>query len=195
MPIFAVVLVLIILVVLYVVGIYNSLASMKTQIKASIQEIGNQLKRQASLIPNLESAAKSYLKHEQGIFELLAKARQSVTTASSNPSGKNVDAAIDKIQAVLPKLSVVMESNPDIKASETINKFMDELTDTSDKLMYARRSLIDLTQNYNAKLVTFPSNLIASSLGFKEEAGLVTPTSGAHLEVSEAETKDVKVNL
>jgi LemA protein len=72
---------------------------------------------------------------------------------------------------------------------------MAELRDTADKLTYARRALIDLTQNFNQKLVTFPSNLIAGLFGFKKQKGLATPMSGEHVEVSESETHDIKVDL
>lgn len=188
-------LILLALVVFYVIGVYNSLQTLKTQIQASIQEIGNQLKRQAGLIPNLEIAVKGQLKHEQGIYKMLTSARQSVAKAGESGSAKDIDQAIEKIQGLLPQIQVVVESNPELKANETITKFMDELTDTADKLSYARRSVIDLTQTFNQKLVVFPSNLIAKVLGFTSEAGLVTPTSGAHLEVSKAEQQDPKVNL
>ncbi len=188
-------LILLALVVFYVIGVYNSLQTLKTQIQASIQEIGNQLKRQAGLIPNLEVAVKGQLKHEQGIYKMLTSARQSVAKAGESGSAKDIDQAIEKIQGLLPQIQVVVESNPELKANETITKFMDELTDTADKLSYARRSVIDLTQTFNQKLVVFPSNLIAKVLGFTSEAGLVTPTSGAHLEVSKTEQQDPKVSL
>jgi len=96
---------------------------------------------------------------------------------------------------LIPQIQVVVESNPELKANETITKFMDELTDTADKLTYARRSVIDLSQSFNEKLVVFPSNLIAKLFGFKEEKGLMTSSSGAHLEVSSEEEKSPKVNL
>lgn len=195
MPIFFFLIIAAILVAVYVISLYNSLQSLKTQIKASIQEIGNQLKRQASLIPNLETSVKGYLKHEKGIFEALTEARKSVARADKSGEVKDIDQAIQKIQQAIPKIQVAVEDNPEIKADKTVTKFMNELTDTADKLMYARRSVIDLTQNYNVKLVTFPSNLVANMFGFKSEKGLATPTSGAHLEVSESETKDVKVDL
>lgn len=182
-------------IVMYVISIYNVLQRLKTQIKASIQEIGNQLKRQASLIPNLESSVKSYLKHEKGIYELIANARRSVTQADKTGSAKDIEKAIDNIQSMIPQIQVVVESNPELKADKTVTKFMDELTDTADKLTYARRSVIDLSQDYNEKLVMFPSNLIAGMFGFKEEKGLETPMSGSHVEVSAKETEDVKVNL
>ncbi|MFH1967088.1 MAG: LemA family protein [Patescibacteria group bacterium] len=181
--------------VVYAISIYNSLQQLKTQIVASIQEIGNQLKRQASLIPNLESSVKAYLQHEKGIFKLLTEARKSIDKADKSGSLKDIDQAVASLQSVLPQIQVVVESNPELKADKSVTKFMDELTDTADKLMYARRSLIDLSQSYNQKLVMFPSNLIANVFGFKPEIGLATAGTGSHMSVSQAETKDVKVDL
>ena len=182
-------------IIIYIISIYNDLQRLKTQIVASIQEIGNQLKRQASLIPNLQETVKGYLKHEKAVFKMLTDARKAAETAEKSGKDKDIEAAISKIQAAVPKLNVVMEDNPEMKADATVTKFMNELTDTADKLMYARRSVIDLSQTYNQKLVVFPSNLIANLFGFKPEKGLSTPTTGAHVEVSAAETKDVKVKL
>lgn len=181
--------------ILYVIGVFNSLQTLKTQIRASIQEIGNQLKRQAGLIPNLEVAVKGQLKHEQGIYKLLTDARTSVNKADASGSAKDIDQAVSKIQNLLPQIQVVVESNPELKANEAITKFMDELTDTADKLTYARRSVIDLSQDFNQKLVVFPSNLIANVFGFKEEKGIVTSETGAHMEVSTAEEQSPKVSL
>jgi LemA protein len=190
-----VILVLIAVLAFYVIGIYNGLQTLKTQIVASIQEIGNQLKRQASLIPNLESAVKGYMKHEKGIFEMLTAARTSSEKAARTGEGADVEKAISNLQSVIPQIQVLVESNPELKADTTVTNFMRELGDTADKLMYARRSLIDLSQSYNQKLMVFPSNIIAGMFGFKPEKGLETPMSGDHVAVSEAETKDVKVNL
>ena len=180
--------------VLYAVGVFNTLQRLKTQIAASIQEIGNQLKRQASLIPNLEASVKSYMKHESGIFKMLTDARLSAEKAQSG-NLNDIETAIEKMQSFIPQIKVLVEDNPELKADATVGKFMDELTNTADKLMYARRSLIDLTQSYNEKLVTFPSNIIANMFGFHAEKGLLTPVSGAHVEVSSNETQDVKVTL
>lgn len=179
----------------YVISIYNTLQRLKTQIVASIQEIGNQLKRQASLIPNLESSVKSYLKHEKGVYEMLTNARKSVEKADKSGNVNDINKAIDNIQNMIPQIQVVVESNPELKADKTVTKFMDELTDTADKLTYARRSVIDLSQSFNEKLVVFPSNIIAGLFGFKEEKGLATAMSGGHVEVSTDEMKDIKVNL
>lgn len=192
---FIIILIVLGAIALYVISIFNTLQRLKTQIVASIQEIGNQLKRQASLIPNLESAVKGYLKHEKGIFEMLTSARKAVALADKSGNAEDIDKAIAQVQSLVPQISVAVEDNPELKADTTVTKFMDELGDTADKLTYARRAVIDLSQNYNEKLVTFPSNIIATMFGFQAEKGLATPQTGAHIEVNEGETKDVKVNL
>jgi len=183
------------IIIIYVISIYNDLQKLKTQIVASIQEIGNQLKRQASLIPNLQETVKGYLKHEKSIFKMLTDARKAAEKAEKTGSSKDIDDAINQIQQAVPKLSIAVEDNPEMKADKSVAKFMNELTDTADKLTYARRSVIDLSQTYNQKLVIFPSNMIANMFGFKPEKGLATALTGSHVEVSAAETKDVKVEF
>lgn len=186
-----------VLIVLFFWGIsaYNFFVSTKTRIGASIQEIGNQLKRQSELIPNLEASAKGYLKHEKGIFNELTGARKAISSAVSSGDVNKMAAAGKMLSDVLPKIQVVVESNPEIKASEVVKNLMDELRDTSDKVMYARRILIDLTADYNVRLVTFPSNLIAGMFHFENLKGLETPLEGDELKVSEEETRTPKVNL
>lgn len=183
------------IILMYIIGVYNALQTLKTQIEASIQEIGNQLKRQANLIPNLEISVKSYLKHEKGIFQMLSDARKNAQKAETSGSSADLDKALSSLQAVIPQIQVAVEDNPEMKADGTVMKFMDELSDTADKLTYARRTVIDLSQSFNQKLVVFPSNIIAGMFGFKPEKGLETPSMGAHLSVSESETKDHKVSL
>lgn len=187
--------VIVIGITLYVIAVYNSLQQLKTQIRASIQEIGNQLKRQASLIPNLEVATKGYLKHEKDVFKMLTDARKKIAQAEKTGAASDVEKAIESVQAAIPSLNVAVESNPELKADKTITKFMDELTDTADKLMYSRRSVIDLSQAYNVKLVTFPSSVIANLFHFGPEKGLETAMSGPHLEVNTEEMKDTRVTL
>lgn len=182
-------------VVVYVISVYNGLQILKTQITASIQEIGNQLKRQAALIPNLQAAVKGHLKQEKDIFGMLTDARKSVEAAQESGSPKDLESAISKMSQVMPQMHILVESNPELKSDQTIGKFMAELTDTADKLMYARRAVIDLTQNYNQKLVVFPSNMVANLFGFTAEKGLETATSGAHLSVSAEEMKEPTVEL
>ncbi|NCN87443.1 MAG: LemA family protein [Candidatus Pacebacteria bacterium] len=182
-------------VIFYVVSIYNTLQQLKTQIEASIQEIGNQLKRQASLIPNLEAATKGHLKQEKEIFKMLTDARKKIARAEKTGNNSDIESAIESVQSMVPSISVAVESNPELKSDQTISKFMNELTDTADKLMYARRSIIDLSQAYNVKLVTFPTNIIANTFKFTKEKGLETAMTGKHVEVSTTEMEDIKVDL
>jgi len=186
---------ILVVIVGYAIVIYNNLQTIKTRIKASIQEIGNQLKRQTELIPNLVESVKGYIKHEKGIFTQLTDARKTITEAVKSGSTEKMVAAQELIQKALSSLKIIVESNPEIQASGIVNKLMDELRDTADKVMYARRTLIDLAADYNRILVTIPSNFVAKIFGFKPEKGLGAATEGAHLEVSSEETKAPKVKL
>ena len=165
-------LIIAIVLVLWLISTYNFFVSSKTRVGAAIQEIGNQLKRQSELIPNLESSAKGYLVHEKGIFNELTAARKAISSAVESGNLKKMADAGKMLSDVLPKIQVVVESNPEIKGSEVVTNLMDELRDTSDKVMYARRLLIDLTADYNVKLVSFPSSIIAGIFHFEHLKGL-----------------------
>ena len=184
-----------VLIVLYVGGVYNKLVTIKTRITASIQEIGNQLKRQADLIPNLQESVKGYLEHEKEIFEKIAEARKMVAGAIKGGGAQQLLDAGVKLQSALAPIRAVFESTPQLQAKAVVVKLMDELRDTADKVMYSRRTLIDLTADFNVALVTFPSNLIAQFFNFKKEPGLKMPEEGEHLEVSKEELKTPRVKL
>ena len=187
--------IIVFLVIFYIWSSYNQFVTMKTRIKASIQEIGNQLKRQANLIPNLVSSVKGYMKHEKKVFEDLTEARKAVVKAVS---GNDVQKLIDtgtRLQSALAPIRAVFESTPELKAAGPTSKLMDELRDTADKVMYSRRTLIDLTADFNIKFVTFPSRIVAMMFSFKQEKGLKTPSEGEHIEVKEGETKAPNVEL
>ncbi len=188
-------LIVLVLVVLWFASVYNFFVTAKTRIGAAVQEIGNQLKRQADLIPNLESSAKGYLSHEKDIFKMLTDARKAVSAASGSGNVQKMADAGEMFSKVLPKIQVVVESNPEFKGNEVVSSLMDELRDTADKIMYSRRLLIDLTADYNVRLVTFPTNFIAQMFHFEKMQGLITPTSGEFMSVSDADTKTPKVNL
>ena len=181
--------------VLWFISTYNFFVSSKARIKGAVQEIGNQLKRQAELIPNLEASVKGYLKHESGIFEKLTDARRAIASAVESGNAQKMADAGAKLAAVLPSLTIAVEDNPELKGSDVVGKLMDELRDTADKVMYARRLVIDLTADYNVRRVTMPSSLVANMFKFDELAGLITPSEGEHLKVTEAETKTPKVKI
>jgi len=184
-----------ILIALYVLAFFNRTKTALIHIGASVQEIGNQLKRQADLIPNIIQSAKAYLKHEKSIFEELTSARKFIDRANKTRSTKDLDISQKMISSALKSLHVVVESNPEIKASEVVKDLMSELRDTSDKLMYARRTLIDLSADYNVSIETFPGLLLAPIFGFKKEKGLQTPNEGEFIKVTKEETKTPKVDL
>jgi len=180
---------------IYIWQLYNSLITTKNHIKASIQEIGNQLKRQANLIPNLIKSVKGYMKQEKGIYKMITDARKLITEAAKSNDLDKIETAQKALQDSLGSIRVVLESNPELKSNEVVKNLMDELRDTSDKVMYSRRTLIDLSADYNIKISTVPNVWFVKLLGFKPEKGLGTPTNGEHLEVSTSETKAPKVDL
>jgi len=182
-------------IVLYVFLTYNKFVTTKTRIKASVQEIGNQLKRQSNLIPNLVESVKGYMKHEKEVFDKLTEARKAVTAALGTTDAQKMIDAGAMLQTALAPIRAVFESTPELQAAKPTVKLMDELRDTADKLMYARRTLIDLTADFNVMIMTIPSKFIASIFGFKQETGLKAPKEGEHLEVSAKETKAPKVKL
>ena len=180
---------------LYLTSLYNFFQTSLTRIKASVQEIGNQLKRQADLIPNLETSVKGYLTHEKDILAMLADARKSIGSASKSGDLSKQTTAAGMLGNILPRLAVIVESNPELKANTTVITLMEELRDTSDKVMYARRTLIDLSADYNVKVVTFPSNLVAGLFGFKEAVGLKVADMDRATSVTAEETKSPKISL
>lgn len=190
-----VIVVILLLILGWAVSTYNFFVSTKARIKASVQEIGNQLKRQADLIPNLESSVKGYLKHEKDIFKQLTDARRAVSKAADSGDVQKMADAGTQLAQVLPSLQIAVEDNPQFKGDTVVQNLMNELRDTADKVMYARRLVIDLTADYNVKRVTVPSNIIANIFKFEEQPGLITPEKGEHLSVSDAEMKAPKVDL
>ena len=105
----------IVLIAFYVLSVYNKFVKTKTRIKASIQEIGNQLKRQAELIPNLTSSVKGYMKHEKDIFNELAKARRAVMSALKSGAASKLVEAGSQMQAALAPIRAVFESTPELR--------------------------------------------------------------------------------
>ncbi len=187
--------IVVVLIGLYIFGFYNRLKTTQVRIGASIQEIGNQLKRQANLIPNLVESVKGYMAHEKGIFDDLVSARKTITEAVSTNDSKKIDDAQNLINRALGALKVIVESNPQIQASGLVTDLMNELRDTADKVMYARRTLIDLTADFNTAIETIPGVWLAPMFGFTKQKGLDTPVESDQLSVSEEEMKNPNVKL
>lgn len=182
-------------IVLYLVFFFNGLKTIEVQIGAAIQEIGNQLKRQSQLIPNLIESVKGYMSHEKGIFKDLTDARKMIDQAIASQDPKSIDAAQSLLTKTMGSLKVIAESNPQIMASNLVGNMMEELRDTADKIMYARRTFIDLSADFNVKITTIPGLWLAPLFGFQKKTGLETTDSKNITSVSEEETKNPEVKL
>lgn len=173
----------IVLVVVYLWSLYNGLVSLKTQIEEAWSQIDVQLKRRADLIPNLVEAVKGYAKHEKSIFLEVTKARSALMGAKS--LAKKAEAS-DMLTNALGKLIAVAENYPQLKANENFVQLQKELSDTEDKIAYARQYFNTTVLEYNTKIRVFPNSLVASSLGFSAKDFF-----GA----TDEERKSVKVNF
>lgn len=157
----------IVLAVVVVAGIamYNALVRLNVRTEEAWSDITVQLKRRADLIPNLINTVKGYAAHEKSVFEEVTAARASMLNAG-NP--KEAAAADNQLQTALKSIFAVAEAYPDLKASENFKHLQEELTDTEDKIQAARRFYNGSARDLNIKIQTFPTNLFAGMLGFKE---------------------------
>ncbi len=184
------------LILIYVLATYNNLQTLKLEIKKSLDQIGNILKRQASLITNLEDTVAGAAQHEKNLWSSFEKARRVVTEGvTKGITGNNVEGLMSGVAAFTGGMRSFGETNPEMKANANFIRMMDELVDAADKLLYARTQLIGLSQKYNTKLVVFPSNLVAKMFGFKEINIFQTPTEGTHVTVQEEELTDPRTKL
>ncbi len=192
---FTILVIIVAAVLIYFWSLYNHFVTIRTRIKASIQEIGNQLKRQADLIPNLVASVKGYMKHEKSIFKELTEARKQVVKVIDTGDTQKMIEAGTRLQNALMPIRAVFESTPQLQAAGPTGQLMEELRDTADKVMYSRRTLIDLTADYNIMLARFPSNLVGKMFRFKPEPGLKMPEEGESLTVKKEQLKTPKVEI
>jgi LemA protein len=174
---------ILVLILLYVWSLYNGLISLKTQIEEAWSQIDVQLKRRSDLIPNLISTVKGYAKHEKSIMDSVTRARASMLSAKSmNAKAK----ASEDLSGVLGKLLAIAENYPQLKANDSFIQLQKELSDTEDKVAYARQYYNNSVMEFNTKIRTFPNTLVNERLGFPEKEFF-----GA----TEEERKTVKVNF
>ncbi len=158
------------LVAVWLIAIYNGLVRGRNRVDESFSDIDVQLKRRYDLIPNLVEAVKGYMTHEQGTLVKLTEAR---TAAMSMHDNKNAtmqqkEAAENMLSGTLKTLFAVTENYPDLKASQNFLQLQDEISDTENKIQASRRFYNGNTRDFNIKVETFPTNLIAGQLGFKK---------------------------
>jgi LemA protein len=165
---------LVVVLALFVVGIYNRLVALRNRFKNAFAQIDVQLKRRYDLIPNLVETAKGYLKHERETLENVIKARNIAYTASQAAAADPANAAAVKsllgaesgLTGALSRLMAVSEAYPDLKANQNMMQLTEELTSTENKISFARQAYNDSVMVYNTTRETFPNVVFAPMFGF-----------------------------
>ncbi len=158
-----------IVLLIVIVGIvsYNRFVSQKQLIKDAWANIDTELRRRYDLIPNLVETVRGYASHERETFENVTRARAAATAATGSPAAQA--AAEGPLVAALRQLLAVAEAYPDLKANQNFLALQSELANTEDRLQTSRRFYNANVRDYNERVKQFPSVLVASMFGFKEE--------------------------
>jgi LemA protein len=172
--ILGILLALVVILALWIVGIYNSLVALRNRFKNAFAQIDVQLKRRYDLIPNLVEVAKGYMKHESSTLEAVIKARNiaqaAAQTAAANPADagamKGLLTAEAGLGGALSRLMVVSEQYPDLKANQNMMQLTEEMTSTENKISFARQAYNDSVMTYNTAREVFPSVIFAGMFGF-----------------------------
>ena len=151
-------------VVLIVIGMYNSLITLRNRCDNAWSQVDVQLRRRYDLIPNLVETVKGYAKHEREVFEKVTQARASAINAQTV---KEQGQAENMLTGALKSLFAVAEAYPDLKANQNFLMLQEELAGTEGKVAYARQFYNDVVMKFNMKQQVFPSNIIANMFGFK----------------------------
>src|SRR5437016_2452057 len=161
-------------ILMWVVGGYNKLVTLRNRFKNAYAQIDVQLKRRYDLIPNLVETAKGYIKHERETLEAVTRARNvaygAAQTAAANPGDasavKGLVSAESGLTGALSRLMVVSEQYPDLKANQNMMQLTEELTSTENKISFARQAYNDSVMSYNTTRETFPNVIFAGVFGF-----------------------------
>ena len=171
------VLVLLVVVVgLFVAGVYNRLVTLRNRYKNAFSQVDVQLKRRYDLIPNLVEAVKGYMGHERGTLEAVIAARNhaagALKTAAASPgdaaSIAGLAAAEGTLNGAIGRLFAVAEAYPDLKANQNMMALQEELAATENKVAFARQGYNDAVMHYNTQRETFPNVVFAGMLGFTD---------------------------
>ena len=185
-----VIVVIAIVLIAWIVGLYNGLVVMKNRFKNAFAQIDVQLRRRYDLIPNLVETAKGYLKHERETLTAVIEARnqaagaaKALAAAPGDPAAvKAFSAAESGLAGVLSRLMVVVERYPDLKADKQMARVMEELTSTENRIAFARQAYNDSVTEYNTKRELFPSSIVAGIFNFAPAALLESTDSAAQRE-------------
>ncbi|HEY7740420.1 MAG TPA: LemA family protein [Steroidobacteraceae bacterium] len=166
---------IIVLLVVFVVGIYNGLVTARNGYKNAFAQIDVQLTRRHDLIPNLVEVAKGYLAHERNTLEAVIQARNAAVSglkaAAANPGDaaavQNLATTENALTGALGRLFALAEAYPDLKANRNMMQLSEELTTTENKVAFARQAFNDSVMGYNNKREVFPNSVIAGMFNFQ----------------------------
>ena len=158
-----IVLAVLILLIIFVIGIYNALVRLRNQVGNAWSQIDVQLKRRHDLVPNLVETAKGYMQHERQTFEAITQARSQAMGAKTVTETAKAEGALGE---ALSKFMLVVENYPDLKANQNFLAVQEELTSTENKISFARQSYNDQVLFFNNKIQMFPSNAVANMFSF-----------------------------
>ncbi|HKV71323.1 MAG TPA: LemA family protein [Gemmatimonadales bacterium] len=159
--------VVVVLIVIWLVFTYNGLIGARNRTQEAWSEIDVELKRRHDLIPNLVNTVQGYMAHERGTLEAVTNARANAVAAGATGDPAKIGQAENVLSQSLRSLFAVSENYPDLKAISAFTNLQENLTATEDKLEFSRRFYNGNVRDYNIKLQTLPTSLIAGALGFK----------------------------
>jgi len=157
---------IVIAIVLWLILTFNGLVRRRYHVREAWSDIDVQLKRRHDLIPNLVETVKGYASHERELFEKVSSARAAAMGATSKDQKDKTENALS---GTLKTLFAVAENYPQLKANENFLQLQNELSDTENKIQAARRFYNGNVMDYNTKIETFPTDLMAGMFGFKKE--------------------------
>jgi LemA protein len=160
-----IVLAVIVILIVWAIGVYNSLVSMRQRVNQAYADVDVQLRQRHDLVPNLVETVKGYAAHERGTLDEVVKARNAAMTAQG-PAQQA--AAENMLTGALRQLFAVAEAYPDLKASANFQQLQAELTDLENKIAASRRFFNNAVQEYNTGIQQFPAALFAAALGFTQ---------------------------
>ncbi len=169
------VLTLLVVAVLAGVATYNRLVRSRNRVREAWSGIDVQLRRRASLVPNLVESVRGYVAHERGVFEEVARARGALQQAGGAAAAASANNALSQ---ALGHLFAVVEDYPTLRASENITALQRELSDVEEKIAFARQFYNRNVLDYNTRIETFPGVLVASNLGFATDEFFETGNEG-----------------
>src|SRR6202035_3735715 len=158
---------IVVIVVLWFVFTYNGLVSARNRTQEAWSEIDVELKRRHDLIPNLVNTVQGYVGHERGTLEAVTNARASAVAAGATGDPAKIGQAENMLSQSLRSLFATTENYPELKAITAFTNLQETLTATEDKIEFSRRFYNGNVRDYNIKLQTLPTSLIAGALGFK----------------------------